>query len=167
MVEVNNLKIRNKLFVLLIVFLGICLIILLCLKNIETNKINFIGNEYLKQQENKDDIIYIDYPLLEFYFLGNNNWDFIIKDDVNGNYNLINNNEILESVKTNIVLNTFPIGRGTSADGYIYLYKDSELVKKVPFSQITCIGTSELSIDSLKKYSKQDIENICGYFIND
>lgn len=160
------MKTINKLFVLLIVFLGICLIVLLCLKSIETNKINLIDNEYLKQQENKDDIIYIDYPLLEFYFLGNNKWDFIIRDDINGNYNLINNNEILESFKTNIVLNTFPIGKGTSADGYIYLYKDSKLVKKVPFTQITCIGTSELSLNSLKKYSKQDIENICGYLIN-
>lgn len=165
--EANNLMIKNKIFLILIVFVCVGTIILMYIKDLEADKTIFTGEEYLLQQGNKDDIIYIDYPLLEFYFLGDNKWDFIIEDCANSNYHLINDNEILEGFKTNIVLNTFPVGRGTSADGYIYLYKNSELVKKVPFTQITSIGTTEFSFDNLKNYSEQDIKNICGYLVND
>lgn len=102
-------------------------------------------------------MIYIDYPLLEYYFMDDNNWCLIIAYGGYGEneYCIMDDEADLESYKTNIFLNTFPVWRGTSPDGNIYLYKNSKLIKSMPFNEINTMSAEGFSLDSLKRYSKK------------
>lgn len=125
--------------------------------NISHNKDNQINNDFSQ---------YIDYPLIEYYFLDDNSWNLVIQDlyDDKG-FSYIDDPNILESLKTNLVINTFPVGKGSTADGYIFLYKNKQIIKTIPYFTIKC-ASDEFNINNLDNYSREDIQEILKIHID-
>jgi len=86
-----------------------------------------------------DDVLgKIDYPLIDIYFDENNDW-VIIKSDISTNnheFYIIKNASSVELAKAKISVLSFPIGRGTTANGYIYILKDDILIKEIPYIEL-------------------------------
>ena len=78
--------------------------------------------------------IFTDRPLIEYYFDTQDEWECIIYDDVHGDApkTYVNSNkESLEFYKEKLVVNTFPVGRGTTETHVIVLSKNGEVEKTI------------------------------------
>ena len=80
----------------------------------------------------------VDYPLIEYYFDDDSEWLLVIRKRIfskEEKFIIIDNSEVLEMNKEHLELITFPIGRGTTPSGIVYLYKNKKLIKEVPFTK--------------------------------
>lgn len=84
--------------------------------------------------EDSENYVYPDYPLIEYYFDTNEDWLVVVCENVYGEDRKFFANESEESLnfnKENFVVNTFPAGRGTTAEHMVWLFKNGELLKSV------------------------------------
>ena len=119
-------------------------------KNIQFNDLD--GNDlFLK----------IDYPLIDIYFNSESEWLVIDRSKIFTDhevFNIIQNSQELEFYKEWIKLLTFPVGRGTTPNGYLYIYKDKYLIRAIPYFEI--YFENENIKKTFQQSSKNEIENI-------
>ena len=101
-----------------------------------------------------------DYPLIDIIFEDESAWTIIIQDDYSGNDNeyiwISQERELLNDNKEHLRLTTFPVGRGTTPNGYIHIYKNADLIKSVPYTELE-FGNEKIR-DSFFKCSVYEIE---------
>ena len=81
-----------------------------------------------------NEYVYADYPLIEYTFDENDEWIVVICEDVyetDGEYYVNDNEKSLELGKELLVVNTYPEGRGTTPEHLVWIYKNGELLKYV------------------------------------
>lgn len=77
-----------------------------------------------------------DYPLIDVPLGDGNNWMIVIKNDLyteNANFKICKDAKSLQQIKEFLCINTFPVGRGTTANGVVEVYKNGILHKSVEF----------------------------------
>lgn len=80
------------------------------------------------------DYLYADYPLIEYCFDTQDDWAFIICENVYGDtpkYYVNTSNDSLEFNKEKIVINTFPVCRGTTETHIVILQKNGKTEKVI------------------------------------
>ena len=82
---------------------------------------------------------YDDYPLIDIYFNDDSSWYVIIRENLfeeTEKFIVAKNSTIIEENKEYLKLSTFPIGRGTTPCGELYIYKNGILYKRIPFLKV-------------------------------
>ena len=102
-----------------------------------------------------------DYPLIDIVFSEENEWLVVNRENLfteSEKISVIDNVQLLELNKEQIFVTTFPLGRGTTPNGEIYIYKDGELIKSISYFDF------EILSDELKTASysltKEQIEEM-------
>jgi len=89
--------------------------------------------------EDNDILGKIDYPLIDIYFDSNDDW-VILKSEKNPvgdtDFYIIKDGSSVEWFKEKMSILTFPVGRGTTEQGNIYVFKNYVLLKETPFLEI-------------------------------
>jgi hypothetical protein len=99
--------------------------------------------------------------LIDIYFDNNSDWVILKADKLttdNPEFYVIRNMTQLNSLKEKISVITFPVGRGTTGEGAVYVFKDNILLKEVPFfeSYISDVALEEL----FEKVSKEEAKEL-------
>lgn len=101
-----------------------------------------------------------DYPLLDVAFTDGASWAVIIQTDLwneGGETVFLSQNAAeLSLVQEYIRVLTFPVGRGTTPEGCLSIYKEKELIKEVPFINIEFADASIREL--FYKTTREDIE---------
>lgn len=103
----------------------------------------------------------VDYPLIDISFDEKSEWLVIVRTDLftqHEKYNVSQNNENLNMNKEGLKILTFPVGRGTTPVGVVYVYQNGKLVKEVPFTEI--FFESKILKDTFKNMSKEYIDKL-------
>ena len=82
----------------------------------------------------------VDYPLIDISFDDKSDWLVIIRTDLFTEYEkyyISQNAKRLQMNKEGLMIRTFPIGRGTTPSGVVYVYQNKELIKEVPFIELS------------------------------
>ena len=77
-----------------------------------------------------------DYPLIDVLFDDESQWTVILKEDIqseNKKFYVCKDSEVLEQNKHGLKLSAIPVGRGTTPDGILYIYKNDKLIKVVHY----------------------------------
>lgn len=101
----------------------------------------------------------IDYPLLDIPIRYNDsNIVMIVVNNVmqsdKSEYFFTDDKQILESMQLTFNVISFPVGRGTTPDSMVYIYRDNILIREIPFLG-KYINAEKFDMESL---SKLDIE---------
>jgi hypothetical protein len=160
---------NKKILIAVILLFIICFGAIYLNRNVLSEKSSKdISAEESTVAEENDFLKYIDYPLLDEYFLGNDDWIFVIDDGTEDDKcKVITDKNVLETVKTEIVLNTFPVGRGTSPEGRVCLYRNGELIKNVPYIKITYTIEDFFEKTQASDYSRGEIEKMYNITLPD
>lgn len=113
-----------------------------------------------------DSPIKTDYPLIDVYFNKNDSWLLLNCENylgANDNYEMITDTEILESFKEYLSVDTFPVGRGITPKGKIFILKDGKVLKEVPYFKVEI--DSELKKEFKKVKKTEVIDFIKDYLI--
>ena len=81
----------------------------------------------------------IDYPLIDVAFDDETQLVVIIRDGLFTNNEKIlisQNTQCLQINKENLSVLTFPVGRGTTPLGIVYVFKNGELIREIPYTEI-------------------------------
>ena len=111
--------------------------------------------------ENTENFCMPHYPLIDIYFDENNQWTVINRENLftdDESFSIIQNPSLIEMNKEFIILNSFPVGRGTTPSGKLYVYKNSELIKEIPYSK--CRITSKILKENFFNVSMEQAENL-------
>ncbi|MBP0990490.1 MAG: hypothetical protein J5874_04885 [Oscillospiraceae bacterium] len=103
----------------------------------------------------------IDYPLIDISFDDKSNWFVIVRTNLfteNEKYYVSQNIKSLNLNKEKLIISTFPVGRGTTPQGIIYVYKNCTLIKEVPFINISF--KSQIFKSQFEYMTKKDVEKI-------
>lgn len=102
-----------------------------------------------------------DYPLIDFYFDSNEKWVIVnhcnLFTDKEG-FKVIKNAKLIEHIKEGLYLETFPVGRGITPNGYLYIYKNDILIKSVPYLNY-CNVNDQLE-NAFERISREDVEQL-------
>ena len=116
-------------------------------------------NKTIQIKECENTFIKIDYPLIDIFFTSDDKWLLIDRSKMftdNEKFNVIENSQELEFYKEWIKLFTFPVGRGTTPNGMVYIYKNKDLIKEIPYLEIRL--ENENVKKSFKKLTIDEIE---------
>ncbi len=106
----------------------------------------------------------IDYPLIDIAFNDGSDWIVVIRDGIdmeNSSYKISHDEKELQINKEYLSVATFPAGRGTTADGCVYVYKDGELVKSVEY--IECCFENENIMKAFENVTQKEFEKIVNF----
>ena len=81
----------------------------------------------------------VDYPLIDISFDEKSEWLVIVRTDLftqHEKYSVSQNSKNLNMNKERLKILTFPVGRGITPVGVVYVYQNGNLVKEVPFTEI-------------------------------
>jgi hypothetical protein len=101
----------------------------------------------------------IDYPLIEVAFGNGSEWlviDLPIILYEQANIKTSQNSALLDFYKDKLRVLTFPVGRGTTPNGIICIYKNGMLIKYVPYLEIY-FDSNELE-NSFQSLPKDEVE---------
>ena len=127
----------------------------------------WLGHNHIKSNQNNNktktsDIVgKIDYPLIDINFDNESEWVIINRNNLfteQETFNVAQNNNTLQLTKENLSVITFPVGRGTTPNGIIYVYKNGKLVKEVPYIEV--MFENESLTESFLKMTKEEVENL-------
>ncbi|MCL2529586.1 MAG: hypothetical protein FWE41_04565 [Coriobacteriia bacterium] len=94
-----------------------------------------IGSAQLASAESNT-ITSIDYPLIDVSFTPENEWLVVVRtelfEDVES-FLIAQNRGALHFNSDQLLVSTFPLGRGTTPTGIVYVYRDGALIKEVAF----------------------------------
>ena len=105
----------------------------------------------------------IDYPLADCYFDNSAQWVVINRTNLfseKENIAIITRAQDIEHIKESLVLTTFPVGRGTTPEGYLYVYKNGVLVKDVPY--LSCTISDPVLQRAFRPATMQEAEVLIG-----
>jgi len=103
----------------------------------------------------------IDYPLIDVYFDNDNDWIVLKSDKItsgNPEFSIIRNASSVEYIKDKISVLTFPVGKGTTEDGNISIFKNGVLFKAVPY--IEAYISDENLNNLFEKVSRTEIADL-------
>ena len=104
-----------------------------------------------------------DYPLMEVFLDDNDKYSLIIRDHISSKneiYRIITNFDVLDRCREKIAVLTFPIGRGTTPNGSLYLYKNHTLIKEVPYFEVYIL--KEIPNEDIKFVTYDKIKQLVG-----
>lgn len=131
------------------------LLIVLCVFIYSLVGYSKIQNKYVETTKKED------YPLLDVIFDDKSDWVVIIRTDLfteDEKYYVSQNAQNLNMNKEYLKLLTFPVGRGTTPFGIVYIYQNKKLIKEVPFIEIYYENT--ILQDAFKIVSKENINKL-------
>ena len=105
----------------------------------------------------------VDYPLIDIIFENKSEWLVIIRTELfteHEQYYIAHNTENLDMNKEGLMISTFPVGRGTTPNGVVYVYQNKELFKEVPFIEISFENV--ILKRAFKNIAKEDIDKLIG-----
>ena len=109
-----------------------------------------------------DTFIKVDYPLIDIYFDTESEWLVIDRTGLFGHqekFSIIRESQgLLQFSKEGLRVLTFPAGRGTTPEGYIYVYKNNVLIKEVPYIEI--YFENEIIKNAFQQKTKNEVEDI-------
>ena len=118
--------------------------------------------EKVTQKDNPNETLTKDdYPLIEMSITSNDEWFVIIRSDLfskDEKFAVCDDEECLSFNKENLVISTFPVGRGTTPNGVVYIYRNNELVKQIPFIEVRF--ENNIFKDEFENAKKEDIEKL-------
>ena len=103
----------------------------------------------------------IDYPLIEINFSPGNEWLVIDREALFTEkeiFRIIQNSQYLQLNSESLQVITFPVGRGTTPNGIIYVYKDGILIKEVPY--IEAYFESDVLKNAFQQVTKEKVQEI-------
>jgi hypothetical protein len=107
-----------------------------------------------------------DYPLIEVMFDKKYTWTLVVREHHrtgDETFRIITRLDALEFNREHLSVSTFPVGRGTTPTGCLYLYKDRTLIKEIPFVDITISNKHQekeftsVSYSEVKKIINDDL----------
>ena len=120
------------------------------------------SDEKVTHKNNSNEVlIKADYPLIEMPITSNDEWFVIIRSDLfseNEKFAVCDNEECLNFNKENLMISTFPAGRGTTPNGVVYIYRNNELVKQIPFIEV--FFENNIFKDEFENAKQEDIEKL-------
>jgi len=120
-----------------------------------------IGIENSVTFENSNVTGKIDYPLIDIDFSIENEWIVINRTELfteKESLGIIQNARDLRLNTENLRILTFPLGRGITPNGVIYIYRDGEIVKEVPYIEMHF--ESEVLKNMFQQKTKMEVEAI-------
>ena len=143
----------------IIVFIAIILIGCLCVFSYLFGFDN--GVRSINASETNTFLTRIDYPLIDVSFDENSDWLVINRTDLfteKEKFYISQNVHDLQMNKEYLKTLTFPIGKGTTPTGIIYVYQDGQLFKEIPYIEMSY--ETETIKKSFKHIAKDDIEEL-------
>ena len=115
--------------------------------------------------ENQTDSVFgkIDYPLIDIAFDSQSKWVVINRSGLFTEQEMIaaaQDAQKLRQCSEGLRVLTFPVGRGTTPNGVIYVYKDGVLVKEVPY--LEAVFEDNTLKDAFKQMEKKQAEQLIG-----
>ena len=108
----------------------------------------------------------VTYPLIDIFFDDESDWLVIDRNHLfteNESFNVIQNSKELQFNKEWLRVLTFPVGRGTTPNGIIYVYKDSKLIREVPYIEVH-FGSEELR-NAFRQLARNSIERLINDYL--
>lgn len=116
-----------------------------------------------EQDPGNDTWTKIDYPLIEYYFDDDSEWLIVITDLQNlskndGIFKIIKCPQDLRYCTQNLYVTTFPVGRGTTPNGEIIIYRNGDLAKRVQYLDYRI--TSQVIQDRIEEVNKEELRSL-------
>jgi len=159
--EVSIVKKNTVLLNIIIVLIAIIICSFIYCFHIYRKNISINNNKKVVDCEINNILGKFDYPLIDIYFDNDNEWLVIDRKYLFTSQEMfytIQKSRELELSKEWLKIITFPVGRGTTPNGIIYVYKDKNLIKEVPYLEI--YYETKLIMNLFKQVTKNEIENI-------
>ena len=102
-----------------------------------------------------------DYPFVDIYFDKDSDWLIVNRQNLftdNELFSIIQDAKIIEANKEFFYVNIFPVGRGVTPTGEIYIYRNGELIKSVPYLDFVVL--SQMLKDKFKDVNEGYIHNL-------